>query len=71
MEVEATIAGLRPYLIHGERYVTVFFETADDPESFQQTSLSEDALPKGLKVGDPVRILYLGSVVAGIQALEV
>lgn len=70
MEIEATIAGLRPYLIHGQRYVTVFFAAVSNPETFQQANFSEDALPKGLKVGDAVKVIYLGSVVAGIQALD-
>ena len=70
MEVEATIEGLRPYLIHDERYVVVYFAHRDDPETIRQAQLSADALPGGLKVGDEVIVTYILSIVAGIRHRE-
>lgn len=67
MDVEATIEGLRPYMIHDERYVVVYFTHRDDPETVHQAQLSADALPDGLKVGDAVIVTWLLNVVAGIR----
>jgi hypothetical protein len=66
-EVEARIEGLRPYLIHGERYVQVYFSHRSDPDTIHQTQLSADALPEGLRVGDAVRVLHVLTVVVGIR----
>jgi hypothetical protein len=67
MERRARIEGLRPFLIHGEPYSEVYFSLSDDPETIQQTRLSADALPEGLRVGDEVLVLYLVNVVAGLR----
>lgn len=66
MDVEATVEGLRRYLIHGEEYVVVYFAHNDDPDTVRQAQLSADALPAGLAVGDRVRVTYVLGIVAGI-----
>ena len=67
MERTGRIEGLRPFLIHGEGYVEVYFSLADAPDTIQQTRLSADALPADLRVGDDVLVLYLINVVAGLR----
>jgi hypothetical protein len=67
MERAARIEGLRPFLIHGEPYVEVYFSLADDPDTIQQTRLSGDALPDDLHVGEDVLVLFLVNVVAGLR----
>jgi hypothetical protein len=45
----------------------VYFSRDDNRDAIHQAQLSEDALPTGLRVGDTVVIIYLGTVVAGIR----
>ena len=68
--MDARIEGLRPYQIHGERYLQVYFSHSADPETIHQAQLSADALPDGLRVGDRVTVQYVLRVVAGIRRSE-
>lgn len=65
-DIHATIDGLRPYLIHAERYVVVYYSAEGDPEKIHQAQLSADALPEGLRVGDAVVVHMVMGVVAGM-----
>jgi hypothetical protein len=67
VETGATIEGLRPYLIHDERYIVVYFTKHDDPETIHQAQLSADALPDGIRVGDEVIVTWVLNIVAGIR----
>lgn len=69
-DIDATIEGLRPYLIHAEPYVVVYYSQAHEPEAISHAQLSADALPSGLKVGDRVTIHIVMGVVAGITAQD-
>lgn len=66
MDVEATVEGIRRYLIHGEEYAVVYFCHAGDDETVHQAQLSADALPAGIAVGDRIRVTYVLGIVAGI-----
>jgi hypothetical protein len=67
MEVDATVEGLRPYLIHAEQYVVVYYAHDDDRDTIRNAQLSADALPAGLRVGDRIVVTYLLNIVAGIR----
>lgn len=67
METTAIIEGIRRYTIHGEPYAVVYYSRDGDRDTVHQAQLSEDALPKGLRVGDAVVIMFIGSIVAGIR----
>jgi hypothetical protein len=66
-EFDATIEGLRPYLVHNERFAVMYYSRDGDPETIHQAQLSEDALPDGLRVGDRVRIYAMLGVVAQVS----
>ncbi|HUG14932.1 MAG TPA: hypothetical protein VMM78_07905 [Thermomicrobiales bacterium] len=68
-DVNAVVEGLRPYLIHGERYVVVYYSQPDDRETVHQAQLSADALPAGLRVGDRIVVHAVMGVVAGVTRL--
>lgn len=70
MDVAAIIEGLRRYTIHGEPYVVVYYSHSDDSETFHHAQLSADALPDGLRVGDPVVLTMVAGVVAGIRRAD-
>lgn len=70
MEIRATIEGLRPFLIHSERYTQIYYSQSDDPESIHQARLGSADLPEGLKVGDTVIIFSLMGIVAEIRRVE-
>ena len=67
METAATIEGIRRYTIHGEPYAVVYFSQPGEPDTIKQAQLSEDALPDGLRPGEQVVIIFVGSIVAGIR----
>ena len=59
MEIEGTLEGLQPYVVHDTRYYRVFYSHADAPDQFLQCQLPFDALDPALKPGDPITITYL------------
>jgi hypothetical protein len=65
-DIPAIIEGLRPYAIHGERYVIVYYSSLAEPETIQHAQLSADALPDDLRVGEPVWVYQVLGVVAGV-----
>ena len=70
MEIQARIEGLRPFLIHSERYTQVYYSTQDEPDTIHQARLGSADLPEGLKVGDAVVIFSLMGIVAEIRRIE-
>jgi hypothetical protein len=67
MERDATVEGIRRYLIHSEPYAVVYFSFDGAPETIHQAQFSEDALPSALNVGERVRILFVGQIAVGIS----
>jgi hypothetical protein len=67
VETVARIEGIRPFLIHSERYVQVYYSQIDDPETIHQARLGESDLPDGLAVGDLVTVYAVLGVVAEIR----
>ena len=65
-DINATIEGLRGYLIHAEPYVVVYYSSNSDPQRIDQAQLSADALPADLRVGESVVVHIVMGVVAGI-----
>lgn len=70
MEAQATIEGLRQFLIHSEPYIEIYYSLMDDPDTIHQTRLGSADLPEGLKVGDRVTIISVLGVVAAIHKVE-
>lgn len=63
----AIVKRIQPVSIHGQISLDVYFVDADDPEG--QTSLArvgEEAVPRGLDVGDRVTLHYVVGVVTHI-----
>jgi hypothetical protein len=65
-DVEATVEGLRPYLIHGEPFAVVYYAIAGDTNTIHSCQLSADALPDGLQVGDAIVVHIVMGVAAAI-----
>lgn len=68
--LHATVEGLRSYLVHGERYVVVYYSTIDDRETIHHCQLSSDALPHGLQVGDDISVDVMMGVTVGITRAD-
>jgi len=67
MDVEATVEGMRAYLIHSEEYRVVYFSHDDDRDTILNAQLSADAVPTNLRVGDHIVVHYLLNMVVGIR----
>ena len=67
MEIRARIEGMRPFLIHSERYTQIYYSHLDDPDTIHQARLGSGDLPEGLKVGDEVTIYSVLGVVAEVR----
>jgi len=67
MEIQARIEGIRPYLIHGERYAQIYYSHLDDPDTIHQAQLGYADLPADLKVGDEVTIYSVLGIVAEVR----
>jgi hypothetical protein len=65
-EFAAIVEGLRSYTIHGDPYVILYFSHISDPDTIHHAQLSADALPAGLRVGDPIWVYRMLGVVAGV-----
>ena len=70
MEVQARIEGLRPFLIHSERYTQIYYSHLDDPDTIHQARLASPDLPEGLKVGDTVAVYSVLGVIAEIRLAD-
>ncbi|CAN5771203.1 hypothetical protein BH20CHL1_BH20CHL1_05800 [soil metagenome] len=70
MEIRATIEGLRPFLIHSERYTQLYYSQTDDPDTIHQARLGSADLPEGLRVGEKVIIFSLMGIVAEVRRVE-
>lgn len=70
METQATIEGLRQFLIHSEPYTEIYYSLVDDPDTILQTRLGSADLPDGLKVGDRVVLTMVLGIVADIRRVE-
>ena len=67
MDIDGTLEGAQPYLIHGTTYFRLYFTHGDDLETIHQAQLPEDAVDDGLKPGDPITITYLLKTVMKIE----
>jgi hypothetical protein len=67
MDVDARVEGLRPFLLHGQAWVQVYFSHRDDPETIHSERFARDSLPAELKVGDEIGVFYLLGAVASIR----
>ncbi len=66
MDVSARVEGIRPFLLHGEPWVHLYFSHLDDPETIHGERFRRDSLPADLKVGDEISVFYLLGAVASV-----
>jgi hypothetical protein len=71
METYARIEGLKPFLIHGEPWVQVFYSRTGAPDEILQARMSADTLPEALTVGETVIIGSVLGIVTEIRRAEV
>lgn len=70
METLARVEGLRPFLIHSERYTQIYYSHLDDPDTIHQARLGTPDLPEGVKVGDTIVVYSVMGIVAEIRLAE-
>ena len=64
----AIIKGIQPVSIHGQLSLDVHFADPDDPDGQVSVArLGEEAVPRGLDVGDRVDVHYVLGVVTAIN----
>lgn len=64
----AIIKGIQPVSIHGQLSLDVYFADPDDPDGQVSVArLGEEAVPRGLDVGDRVDVHYVLGVVTAIN----
>lgn len=70
VDVPARVEGLRPFLLHGEAWVQLFYSHLDDPEQIRSERFSRASLPGDLRVGDAIVVFYLLGAVASIRRAD-
>lgn len=66
----ATVRGVRPVDIHGDRYVDLTLELDDEAGRTLVARVSSSEAPQGLKTDDRVEARFVAGVVVGIQQAE-
>jgi len=61
---------MRPFTLHGQPWVDLFYSHLDDPETIRRERFNRDSLPAGLKVGDEIVVFYLLDTLASIRRRE-
>lgn len=63
----AIVRKIQPVSIHGQLSLDISFVDPDDPEGqVSLARLGEEAVPRGLEVGDRVNLHYVLGVVTGV-----
>jgi len=65
--MEAILAAVEPYSIHGTPYFRIAWATAEEPDKVTQGRVAAEGIYKGAAVGDRVEIRLLLGVIDEVK----
>lgn len=68
--MEAIIAAIQPYEIHGTRYFKIAYAAKDQPDRVTEGRVAAESIYKGARAGDRVDIRMLLGVIDDVKKLE-
>lgn len=68
--MEAILAAVEPYNIHGTPYVRILYATKDAPDTMREGRVAAEGIYKGAAPGDRVTIRVLLGVIDEVTKLE-
>lgn len=68
--MEAILAVVEPYEIHGTRYYRIVYARADQPDSMFDGRVAAESIYKGAQAGDRVVIRMLLGVIDDVSKVE-
>jgi len=68
--MEAILAAIEPYEIHGTRYFKIAFATRAQPDTITEGRVAAESIYKGAQPGDRVDIRMLLGVIDDVRKLE-
>lgn len=68
--VEAILAAIQPYEIHGTPYYRIAYATRADPDRVVEGRVAAEGIYRGAKAGDRVDIRVLLGVIDEVRKLE-
>jgi hypothetical protein len=69
LPVEAILAAVEPYEIHGTRYYRIAFARKDEPDKVVEMRVAAESIYRGAKVGDRVEISMLMGTIDDVKKL--
>ena len=68
--MEAILAAVEPYTIHGTPYVRIVYALKDEPDTMREGRVAAEGIYKNAAPGDRVRIRVLLGVIDEVAKLE-
>jgi hypothetical protein len=68
--MEAILAAIQPYEIHGTRYFRIAYALRDDPDKITEGRVASEGIYKGAKPGDRIEIRMLLGVIDDVKRIE-
>jgi hypothetical protein len=70
MFMEAILAAIEPYTIHGTPYFRILYATKDEPDRMTEGRVAAEGIYRGAQPGDRVDIRILLGVIDEVRKLE-
>ena len=67
--MEAILAGVQPYDIHGTHYFRIIYATKTDPDRMTEGRVAAEGIYRGAKAGDRVEIRMLLGVIDDVKLM--
>jgi hypothetical protein len=67
--MQAILAAIEPYEIHGTPYFRIAWATAEEPDKITQGRVARESIYKGAKPGDRVEIRLILGVIDDVKLL--
>ena len=68
--MEAILAAIAPYDIHGTPYFRIAYATRDNPDTVTEGRVAAESIYRGAKAGDRVDIRMLLGVIDAVTKIE-
>ncbi|MFN0148755.1 MAG: hypothetical protein ACKVT1_19810 [Dehalococcoidia bacterium] len=68
--MEAILAAIQPYEIHGTRYFKIAFATKDQPDRVSEGRVAAESIYRGARAGDRVEIRMLLGVIDDVKKIK-
>ncbi|MBI2766686.1 MAG: hypothetical protein HYX53_12360 [Chloroflexi bacterium] len=68
--MEAILAAIQPYDIHGTRYFKILYATKDQPDRMTEGRVAAEGIYRGAQPGDRIDIRFLLGVIDEVTKLD-